>query len=736
MNPFFVPLIDCLLWFLRKGLPVLWLLSSGELFARPDSTRHLNEVTVRGLRLAHAESLTGVHGTWLLAGRKTEVIRLADLDVNVAEKTGRQIFARIPGVFVYDMDGTGNQVNIATRGLDPHRSWEFNSRQNGVIINSDLYGYPASHYSPPLESIERVELVRGTASLQYGAQFGGMINYVTKGPDTSRRFGLESISSVGSFGLRSTYNAVGGRIGRWTYYAYDARRHSDGFRQNSRSDGEAQFFSLQYCPGRNLKVGAELGRSTYRHQIPGPLTDSAFHRNPRQAGRSRNFFSPDIRVPSLRLEWTISDRTRLLWLTSAVLGSRNSVQFDAPATVPDRPDERTGLYRPRQVDIDRFNSHTSELRLLHRWTFLGRPVTTALGVQGIANDLHRRQLGQGTTGTGYDLSLTSPDWGRDLHFRTRNLAVFAENQVQLTEKLIVSGGLRAEQGRSRMSGTIRYYTPEKIPNVVRHAFVLAGVGAQYRLNPSVRFYGGWSMAYRPVLFKDMIPASPYEQVSADLKDAGGYNAELGVEMNGRNVRLHLTAFDLLYRNRMGNLVTGETEGQVAVLRTNIGDSRSRGVEALLEAGLMLGRGWSLQGFSSTAFMDARYRNAVLSNGRENVDLEGNRVESVPEWTSRNGVTVRYGPIRFTTQFSYVGATFSDALNTPVPTSTGARGPVPAYGLWDLNLSWRPARRYQIRASLNNLMNRAYFTKRPAFYPGPGVWPSDGRSGVISLGFTL
>ena len=57
------------------------------------------------------------------------------------------------------MDGAGNQVNISTRGLDPHRGWEFNNRKDGIIINSDMYGYPASHYSMPLESIERIELV-------------------------------------------------------------------------------------------------------------------------------------------------------------------------------------------------------------------------------------------------------------------------------------------------------------------------------------------------------------------------------------------------------------------------------------------------------------------------------------------------------------------------------------------------------------------------------------------------
>ena len=77
-----------------------------------------------------------------------------------------------------------------------------------------MYGYPASHYSMPLESISRIEIVRGTGSLQYGAQFGGMLNYVTKQGDTTKKFSFESVNTGGSYNLLSTYNAIGGKGGK------------------------------------------------------------------------------------------------------------------------------------------------------------------------------------------------------------------------------------------------------------------------------------------------------------------------------------------------------------------------------------------------------------------------------------------------------------------------------------------------------------------------------------------
>lgn len=704
---------------------------------KPDSlpTRTLNQVTVKGVKSTVVEALPAVYGTYLMGGKRSEVVKLSEVDINVAEKTPRQLFARIPGVFVYDMDGTGNQINVSTRGLDPHRSWENNIRQNGVITNSDMYGYPASHYSAPMESVDRIEFVRGTASLQYGAQFGGMLNYVTKRADSTRQFGFETINSVGSYGLLSTYNAIGGRVGKWTYYAYYYRRHSDGYRKNSESNADAQLARLHYQANQRLGITAEFGRSAYTYQIPGPLTDAMFAQDPRQSTRSRNYFNPDIYVPSIKVDWQLSDRTRLLWTTSAVLGARNSVQVDAFATVKDTINPATGQYRARQVDIDNFNSYTTELRLLHNYKIGNVAATVAGGVQLMSNDLHRRQLGVGTTASDYDLTLTSP-FRRDLHFRTKNIAAFAESQFHLTDRLTLSPGIRIEHGKTEMRGEITYYAPENLPTDITHKFALLGVNAQYQINDALKVYGGWAQSYRPVVFKDIIPTSVYERIDKDLKDAYGYNAEVGFEGRWQGLHLNVTLFDLLYRNRLGTLLLSNPDGSNYIFRTNIGDSRSTGVEALIEAQLVRTEKFLVSGFTSTAYNNARYLNGRVAAGSENRTVAGNQVESAPRWTTRNGITARYGLASLTLQYSYVSETFSDALNTATPSANGAVGPVPSYGLLDLNGTWHIGRQLTLRGSINNLLNKQYFTKRPTFYPGPGVWPSDGRNAVLTVGLRL
>ncbi|KAA0991366.1 TonB-dependent receptor family protein [Dyadobacter aurulentus] len=707
-----------------------------------DKVLDLNEVTIEQRKnTIHTERLPDVHNTYITAGKKSEVVQLEGVNGNIAEKTGRHIFAKIPGVFVYDMDGSGNQINISTRGLDPHRSWEYNIRQNGVITNSDMYGYPASHYSPAMESVQRVELVRGTASLQFGAQFGGMINYVTKAPDTTRAFTFETINSAGSFGLFSSYNAIGGKVGKLTYQAYFQTRHSKGYRKNAKSDAQSQFVSLSYEVTPSLRIKAELGRSKYIYQIPGPLTDAMFEADPRQSTRSRNYFNPDIYIPSIVLDWKISPATQLKFTNSGVYGARNSVMFDAFANVPDTISAITKSYRTRQVDIDNFKSFTSELRLLHQYQFAGINNVVSGGVQYMHNKLRRRQQGKGTTGSDFDLTLTDPTFGRDLYMTTDNIALFIENMIYLTPQWTVSPGFRIESGATDMTGRISYYDPGNLPNTIKHQFPLFGISSQYRISSNSRAYAGFSQAYRPVVFKDIIPASVLERVDKNLKDAYGYNLEAGVSGNVKDVlKYDISVFQLLINHRMGTVSMRDENNNAYLLRTTTGDSRTRGVEAYLEytpfktsSGALP---TELSVFTSTSYFDAQYikGNAIVNN--ENTSVAGNRVEGVPTWISRNGIQFQYKKLSSTLQYSYVSSNFANPLNTVEPSANGTIGKVPGYGLLDLNATLRLGTAYTLRMGVNNITNKQYFTKRPTMYPGAGIWTSDGRSFQVSVGIKI
>lgn len=700
------------------------------------ATKRLAEIVIRSQRMSGMITrMPLIQGTNIWSGKKNEVIHVADLDANLAEKTGRQIFAKVPGVFVYDMDGSGNAVNVSTRGLDPHRGWEFNIRKNGVITNSDMYGYPASHYSMPMEAVERIEMVRGTGSLQYGAQFGGMVNYVSKRADTTKTFNFENITTAGSFGLLSSYNAIGGQVGKLEYYAYYQKRVSDGYRIGSSSKSDAQSLLLIYKPTKNFRITGEFARSIYLYKTPGPLNDAMFYDDPRQATRTRNYYSPEIFVPSITADWSINPSTKVTLTTSAVLGTRNSVMFDKPSDVVDAINTTTGQYAARQVDIDTFNSWTSELRLLHHYNVLDQRHSFTAGIQVMNNDLHRQQLGKGTTGTDYDLTLTEPNFARDLHFKTKNIAFFIENSFSIGDKLSLNPGIRYESGASDMSGTIIYYDPGNLPNRIAHRFPLFGLNAEYRINDYQNFYAGWSEAYRPVIFKDIIPGSTYEVVNKDLQDAKGYTLEAGFRGRSMGFRWDVGGFRMLYANKLGGLAGRDASNNYYLYRTNIGNAVTNGAEIYVEYAFNV-KDVELSVFTSTALFHARYADAHARVGEENTDVTGNRVESVPSVITRNGLTVRWKNASVSTLYSFTGETFADALNTAAPSANGGVGLVPSYGLFDLNASYAFSTTFSLKLNVSNLTNEKYFTKRPTMYPGPGVWSSDGRTWSMAVSLKI
>ncbi|MBC7689437.1 MAG: hypothetical protein H7211_14800, partial [Aquabacterium sp.] len=72
----------------------------------PNQVKVLDSITIKSyLYLNNIKPLPAVQGTYIFSGKKTEDISLAQIPADVTNKTGRQIFAKIPGVFVYDMDG-------------------------------------------------------------------------------------------------------------------------------------------------------------------------------------------------------------------------------------------------------------------------------------------------------------------------------------------------------------------------------------------------------------------------------------------------------------------------------------------------------------------------------------------------------------------------------------------------------------------------------------------------------
>ena len=93
-------------------------------------------------------------------------------------------------------------------------------------------------------------------------------------------------------------------------------------------------------------------------------------------------------------------------------------------------------------------------------------------------------------------------------------------------------------------------------------------------------------------------------------------------------------------------------------------------------------------FTATFYFEGYYlKGNVVVNG-ENKSVQENRLETLPRWISRNRIRFQHEILSATLQYSYVADSFSDAMNTQIPSPEGAKGIVPDCSIMDLNLSLR------------------------------------------------
>lgn len=698
----------------------------------------LDPVTVYGQsNKTYLQDIKGVH---IFSGKKTNVIHPNNGEANLPQNLGRTVFAKIPGVNLWDMDGSGTQMNIGTRGTDAHRSIEMNMRQNGYNTNSDVFGYPENHYSTPMQAVKEVQLVRGSAALQFGSQFGGMMNFVLKEGDPNKKFSLESEQTAGSFNMFNSFNAVGGTVGKVSYYAYYNNRHADGWRPNSAYQYRGYHANIRYSFPKRGSLSFQFSRSDSRVQIAGGLTDAQFNQNARQSNRSRNYFDPIINIPAIVFDYELSEKTKFQITTNGIWGERSSVQFINTPNVKDTINTTIGSYNPRQVDRDFYKGFTTEARFLHQYKLGDIFGKLAGGFRFFNEQTHRQQKGKGTTGSDNDMTLIAP-YGIDLRFNTINYAFFVENIFQLSEDFSITPGFRYEIINSDLNGVINNAT-FLVSYTGNRSFPLFGLGTQYQVTKKSQLYGNISQAYRPYLYASITPADQIGVIDPNMKDSKGYDVDLGYRGEVSDlIRFDVNGFYLFYGNKIGKLTeVNSSNNSTYQLTTNIGNSVAQGVEALVDISLKRAFGGNthstdLRIFSSLASTYARYTSGSVSNGIDNISLVGNRVENVPDWIERGGLEFRHKSISTTCQISYVSDQFSDANNTQY-VSNGIVGYIPSYTLLDWSFHWSFLQQYHVSAGINNLSDVRYFSRRINMYPGPGILSGDGRSFYFTLGIKI
>ncbi len=697
-----------------------------------DSAKTLKEIIVPRYKTVNGVGhLLGSQDAIIYTGKKTEVIIVDSLDANKAINNTRQILGRIPGLNIVETESSGFTANgIATRGLNPTQSIEMNTRQNGYNISADVYGYNEAYYIPPMEAVKRIELVRGAASLQFGAQFGGLVNYVTEDAPKDKAFQFVISQTGGSYGMFNTFNSIGGNYKKMKYYGFLQYRNMEGYRPNSQQWQLSGFGKVEYEASQKMNIALEYSLLRNQIQMPGGLTDSLFKANPKASIRARNWLKSPWNILSNSINIKPNENTTVSIKTTYIFSNRSLVwrNEDGGPGALDIIDPATSQFVPREVGKEDMHSVASEVRFSTNYFFGKTKSTIAGGVRFGYAWFKRMGGGEGTTGSDFDLSIKG-DWGYNLNFTTLNIAPFFENIFRLGRYFSITPGLRFEYLKTTEKGYKIVDNVKLVPNDDRvRTFPLFGVGLEYKISNNTNLYSNISQNYRPIDYSQMEPFGVTSKIDPNLKDAYGFNSDFGYRGTLKNyLNFDVSLFYLAYNNRIGVVVKTDTSsGTEYSYRTNFANSVHKGLEAYVEFNILKYLNQhSKQGlsvFNSFAYIDARYTSG---------EYKGNRVEAAAKEIERVGLNYNNKKFSSTFQLNYVGDAFGDATNVKVSADPIA-GYIPAYTVLDFSATYK-INNYSLKGGVNNLADQSYFTRRTDEYPGPGIIPAVGRS--FYLGFT-
>ena len=689
------------------------------------------------------QQLKKVEGTAIYAGKKSEVVLLDNITGNLAANNPRQIYSQVVGLNIYENGDAGLQLNIGGRGLDPNRTANFNVRQIGYDISADALGYPESYYTPPAEALQEIQVVRGAASLQYGPQFGGLINFKVKKPNPNKEIELVSRQTVGSLDLRTSFNSLSGTVGKFSYYTYFNYKEGNGFRPNSSFDSRNYFGHFGYQITDKIKLSFEATLFNYLAQQAGGLTDLQFNEDPTFSNRPRNWFDVDWKLFSLRLDHKVSSKTDFSLNLFTLDASRSAIGLRTNRV--DLVDDPT---EPRELLIDNFRNWGGEARLLTRYKIKNQGAVLLIGSKYYQSDNNQLQ-GPGSAADNADFLLRDDEFPNFVNqaqftFPNLNLALFGENIFNLSDTFSLTPGFRFEYIKTESSGSFKEIaldlaenplSNEEIPENrnFERGFFIFGLGASYKPNPSLELYANFSQNYRSVTFNDIRITNDSQRIDEDITDETGFTADFGIRGRLNKVLSYdASVFGLLYDNRIGEIV--DPEDGVGTLRGNIGTAFIYGFEGFGDLNVkdLLAPEMEklrLNVFANLAITESEYTDS------EETNVEGREVEFIPNINLKSGVNFGYGNLLGSVQYTFIDEQFTDATNSPPlledARNAGIIGSIPAYDILDVSLSYT-YKKFRLEAGINNVLDNSYFTRRATGYPGPGIIPAEPRTFYTTL----
>lgn len=633
--------------------------------------------------------------------------------------TLNEILRKIPGVHVADEEGAGMRLNIGIRGMDPDRSRGVHMMEDGIPVAMGPYGENEAYYSPFVDRMSGIEIIKGSGQILYGPQtVGGIINFITADPPEKTRLNIKFMGGTGLNFLGSVNYGQGFKNGGFTISYIRKQGEQVGPTWYRINDVVAKLVLKTSEKTRLIfKAGFynEISNSTYIG-----LTQNMWE-------NGQNLFvqmAPDDRMvvnrfsASMMHEWRINNK---LSMTTTMFGYRTSREWRRQEFSSTPTTNMSGViwgdtniiggavYMKNSTGLRNRYFDVAGVENKFSWNFKTGKIEQRLDA-GIRFIYERANE--------YYMIGASPSSEVGIHtsneFRNGyGLAVYAQDKLFLHKKVTATIGVRGEFFWFDRTFNILSGIDTLLGNKNFIGAIIPGIGLNYKPAQWVNIYTGLHRGFAPPRVKDAINGAG---IAIQLNPEDSWNVELGARFKVKEFfSAEVTGFYMDFINQV--VPQSVSSGSSSSALVNGGATRHAGIELAFNYDLAKHLGWNKWSLGLEGGFTYQY--AVYSKDRfafvsgDTLNLMNNTLPYAPSIMANAAIFMqtRFG-LQVRLNLNYVGQQFADDANTIVATADGRKGLIPGYVLLDANIAYKvPVIRTTIRLSAKNLTNNEYIASR-------------------------
>ena len=610
---------------------------------------------------------------------KVTVITAEDIQKSGA-KTVQEAMQWATGIVMYDLVGNAFQQTIDLRGFNGQPVPSTSVFVDGQRINDPDFN-TINFDLIPFDTIERIEIIPGPATIYGKNAMGGVVNIITKRGGDKRQVTGEAL--FGSWGRqRYTLNASG-PIGKFDYYFNLGKEKEDGYRDDSGANISRVNGRVGYRPSEETDITISYTYVTDKLYQAGALPQSVAAVNPRANFTPGDFTDNDSNV------------VRLTGRQGLPLGFSLNVngfyrQLDQTQFGIGQPFFPGSILSTGQTNSNT-QSYGGTVQLTQVTPLFGHQNNLVFGA-----DMQRNDFGSTLASTsGFGLFNNRTDTNENI------LGLYAQDTLSLLPQLILTAGVRYDQD-SIQTDFEDSFTP---PGVGEKSFYRTNprAGLTYLIHSDASVYFNYSQGFRVPTFLELFPV--VGQSNQFLKPITSDNFEIGGKTRLWNWgEASLSFFQSNVRNEIYftctncDLFSGGYDG----LNRNIDSTRRQGLEASFK-----GRyNEYFDGVINYTYTEATFQSAFNISTTKTI-MPGNTIPLVPK--NRLSVTGNVHPregLTLSLIGLYVGSQYylNDETNTQPQLSS--------YCLLNGRLAYErpvPGGRLTGFLMLNNILNQKYST---------------------------